>query len=58
MPNEPEDHALGRSRGGFGTKVHLVVDGNGLPLSGVVTAGQSHESKSLEPTVEAVRIKH
>src|SRR5262245_58321226 len=26
---EPADHALGRSRGGFGTKLHLVSDGNG-----------------------------
>ena len=48
---------MGRSRGGFGTKLHLVVDGNGLPLSAVVTAGQAHESKSLEPVLEAVRIK-
>jgi transposase len=44
----PEDHALGRSRGGFGTKLHLVVDGHGIPLSAVVTAGRAHESKSLE----------
>src|SRR5258708_4019756 len=31
VPGEPTDHALGRSRGGFGTKVHLVCDGSGLP---------------------------
>lgn len=48
---------MGRSRGGFGTKLHLVVDGNGLPLSVVATAGQAHESNSLEPVLEAVRIK-
>jgi transposase len=57
VPDEPADHALGRSRGGFGTELHLVADGNGLPLSAVVTAGQAHESKSLEPVLEAVRIK-
>jgi hypothetical protein len=50
------DHALGRSRGGFGPKLHLVVDGDGLPLSAAVTACQAHESKSLEPVLEAVRI--
>ena len=27
-----DDEALGRSRGGFGTKVHMAVDGLGLPL--------------------------
>lgn len=37
--------------------MHLVVDGGGLPLSAVITAGQAHESKSLEPVLEAVRIK-
>ena len=57
MAGEPDDHALGRSRGGFGTKLHLVVDGNGTPLSAIVTAGQAHESKSLEPVLEAVRLK-
>ena len=39
VEDEPVDHALGRSRGGFGTKLHPVVDGHGLPLSAVVTAG-------------------
>src|SRR5690606_22578562 len=27
---EPADHALGRSRGGWGSKLHLVSDGKGL----------------------------
>lgn len=57
VAGEPADHALGRSRGGFGTKLHLVVDGRGLPLSAVVTAGQAHESKSLGPVLEAVRLR-
>ena len=26
-------HALGRSHGGFATKLHLVTDGTGLPLA-------------------------
>jgi transposase len=55
-PGEPSDHALGRSRGGFGTKVHLVTDGNGLPLTVEVTAGQDHESAHLEPVLNGVRI--
>lgn len=56
MKDEPPDHALGRSRGGFGTKIHLVTDGNGLPLAAVISAGQAHESKSFEPLLNAVRV--
>ena len=53
---EPEDHALGRSRGGFGSKLHLVTDGRGLPLAAEVTAGQRHESTQFEGLMNAVRI--
>ena len=53
---EPEGHALGRSRGGFGTKLHLIVDGHGLPLAASISPGQAHESKHLEPVLEAVRL--
>ena len=56
LSGEPSDHALGRSRGGYGTKIHLVTDGQGVPLVAVVTAGQAHESKSFETTLEAIRI--
>lgn len=54
--NEPEDHALGRSRGGFGTKLHLVVESHGIPLSAVLSAGQRHESKFVKPVLRAVRL--
>lgn len=47
-PQEPGDHALGRSCGGFSTKIHILCDGNGLPLSFHVTAGQTHESSVLD----------
>jgi transposase len=48
---EPPEHALGRSRGGFGTKVHLVCDSGGFIVAIHVTAGQAHESKAFEPTM-------
>jgi len=48
---------LGRSRGGFGTKVHLLVDGNGVPLAAVISAGQAHESRFVEPLLESLRLK-
>jgi transposase len=55
--DEPPDHALGRSRGGFGTKIHLVCDGHGFIMAIHVTAGQAHESKAFEPTM-AHRLLH
>ncbi len=33
----------GRSRGGLSTKVHLVVDALGLPLTFELTEGQRHD---------------
>jgi len=48
---------LGRSRGGFGTKIHPLVDGNSTPLEVEVTAGQVHGSKRLEPILQKVHIK-
>ncbi len=56
-PDEPEDHALGRSRGGFGSKFHLLVDGKGTPLEVEVTAGQVHDSQQLEPILRKVRVR-
>ena len=38
-----EQQALGRSKGGFTTKIHAVVDALGNPLEFVITAGQAHE---------------
>jgi transposase len=54
--DEPNDHALGRSKGGFGTKLHLMVDGNGIPLSATLTPGQAHESTQFEAVVEAANL--
>ena len=29
---EPKDQALGRSKGGFSTKIHVIFDAIGIPL--------------------------
>ena len=42
------DQALGRSRGGFGTKVHVRVEGAGKPVAFVLTPGQQHEASVFE----------
>jgi transposase len=54
---EPTDHALGRSRGGFTTKVHLASDSNGFIVGIHLTAGQAHQSRAFEPTM-ARRLFH
>ncbi|GAA0330902.1 hypothetical protein GCM10010151_20900 [Actinoallomurus spadix] len=48
--------ALGRSRGGLTTKVHLAVDGRGLPLALVLTPGNVHDATMVEAVMDAVRI--
>ena len=47
-PEEPSDHALGHSRGGFPTKIDILCDGNGDPLHFRLTPGQAHESTTLD----------
>jgi transposase len=55
-PEEPSDHALGRSQGGFTTKIHLLCDANGHPLHFHLTAGQVHESTVLDTLLEGVDV--
>jgi transposase len=43
-----DGEALGRSQGGFSTKIHLRVDGHGQPMTFVLTAGQRHEAVAFE----------
>lgn len=53
--HEPGDHALGLSRGGIGTKVHLAVEKRGLPLGFVLTRGNAHEVPAFEPLMAKAR---
>ena len=39
------NQAVGRSRGGLTSKLHVVVDGKGLPLRLGITAGQAHDNR-------------
>ncbi|WP_425589132.1 transposase [Streptomyces similanensis] len=42
-PDEPDDHALGRSRGEPTTKIHLACDGKGRPLARI------HDMQTCRP---------
>ncbi|MFI1067586.1 IS5 family transposase [Streptomyces spororaveus] len=53
---EPDDHALGRSRGGLTTKVHLASDGHARPLALRVTAGQAGDAPAFEMVMTAIRV--
>ena len=53
---EPPDHAVGRSRGGLSTKIHQLVDGNGLPLVVLLTPGQANDSPMFLPLMNQLRV--
>ena len=44
--------ALGRSRGGFSTKIHLRTNAKGDPLTFNVTPGEAHEIKGYDALME------
>ena len=46
------DPNLGRSRGGWGSKLHLITDRCGKPIVCALTAGQRHESPQAIPLLE------
>ncbi|MFD4764351.1 IS5 family transposase [Streptomyces sp. NPDC058439] len=47
---------LGRSRGGFTTKLHLSTDGRCRPLSLIVTPGQRADCTQFKPVLEKIRV--
>lgn len=49
--------ALDRSRGGFGTKIHLATDGSGLPLNIVLSPGQAHESQFAQRLLDGIGVQ-
>jgi hypothetical protein len=51
-----EKHALGRSRGGYSTKLHFLTDGQGIPLNVVATSGQRSEAPEFENVMQACLI--
>jgi hypothetical protein len=53
---EPCGHALGRSRGGFSCKLHLICDGRGLPLSVGLTSGNVNDTLMLGAALTEIRI--
>ena len=46
-----EEQALGRSRGGFSTKIHIATEGLGNPLRYILTAGQCSDIQQAEALI-------
>lgn len=54
---EHTDEALGRSRGGFSTKIHLRAEGGGKPIALLIMAGQRHEQTVFKTLMETGAVK-
>ena len=55
-PDEPADHALGRSRGGLSTKIHGASDGRCRSLVIHLTAGQVHDTTQFATVLAGIRV--
>jgi transposase len=53
---EPDDHALGRSRGALTTKTHLACEQGQKSLAFIVTAGQRGDSPQFIPVLRKIRV--
>jgi transposase len=53
---EPGDHGLGRSRGGFTTKIHLACEQGRKPVSLRFTAGQRADSPQFSAVLDQIRV--
>ena len=52
-PAEPEDHGIGRSRGGLATKIHALSDQTCSPVTWALSAGQDGDNPMLWPLLTA-----
>ena len=53
-----EAQAIGRSRGGPTTKIHIAVDALGNPLRLILTPGQVHDSTQAEALIDGLVPEH
>lgn len=54
---DADTEALGYSKGGFSTKIHLRCDGNGFPITFLLTVGERHEAVVFEQLMEQGAVK-
>jgi transposase len=49
---------MGRSRGGLTTKIHALVDANGLPIALKLSEGQAHDGRCAADMVDTLEAGH
>lgn len=54
---DPTTEALGRSQGGFSTKVSVRAEGSGRPVAFILQPGQRHESQVFEQLMNQGAVK-
>jgi len=53
-----KDQALGRSRGGLSTKIHMAIDAVGQPVRFILTGGEKADSPQAIPLLRGLRATH
>ena len=56
-PNESADHALGRSRGGLTTNIHMLCDSNGTPLRFLLSGGHASDISYAQALLDEVSVR-
>ena len=52
------DQALGRSRGGLSTKIHMAADADGQPIRFILTGGQAGDAPQAIPLLTGIKAGH
>ena len=53
---EPDHHAIGRSRGGLTTKLHMLTDGQGRPLVLLLTPGNVNDCPTFPQLINGLSV--
>ncbi len=56
--SKEESQAIGRSKGGNSTKIHMAVDGHGRPIEFEITGGEVSECKIAYEFIERLPLKN
>lgn len=51
-----EERAIGRSRGGATTKIHMAADAHGNPIDFEITGGEVHDSQTANALIQKIGI--
>lgn len=51
------NQAMGRTKGGLNTKIHLAVDASGMPVRFLVTSGTIADSTQISQLIQSIKAK-